>query len=284
MEHSGQFGVIDGVSSLRNWTINEGFTTVKAVHSGSKHGTDRQRGIYDWTGSYSAFGGIPFKMPGEYLTLEAYKVPDATNDLDNGEIFTGSALVLSAAITWNFTTNEAISHVVNFGGNGELTIDNGEQILDASTDALLPPCSGKIAYFVDPRLTTIAHVTQAVLTFTREAKTSVNSGTSAGDGKCLTTRVPGSAIDWTLAITTEDSNEVAALATGSVLELRAFINASQFWGLKWGILGQRSGINVDVEGGNIVGATHNAEMKANLAGVMGSITKPGTGPAWWPFA
>ena len=126
-------------------------------------------------------------------------------------------------------------------------------------------------------------MTQAVLTFTREAKTSVNSGTSAGDGSCLTARLPGAAIDWTLAITTEDGNEVTALASGTIHNFRAFIDATNFWDLKWGILAARTGLSVDRETGNIIGQTHNAEMKGFNSGA-GNITLPGAGSAWWPAA
>jgi len=283
-EHSGQWGVINGVSALRNWSIEDGYTDVPSVHSGSLHGTNRNRGIYDWTGSYSAYGGVPSVMPGEYFDLEAYKAPTAAGDPATGEIFTGEAYVISAAITWNFQTNELISHVVNFGGNGDLTKTDTDQILDEAVVTEPTPCSSAIAYYVDPTLTKIAHVTQVVLTFTREAKTAVNSGTTAGTGKCTTLRHPGAAIDWTLAITTEDGNEVSALASGSTINIRAFVGAVDFWDLKWGIVGKRTGLQVDVETGNIISQVHNIAMKGFSSGVAGNITKPGEVTAWWPAA
>jgi hypothetical protein len=285
MEHSGQWGVIDGVAALRNWSIEEGYSDVASVHSGTKHGTNRNRGIYDWTGSYGAYGAVPFKMPGEYIELEAYKAPTAAGDPATGEVFKGDAYVISAAITWNFTTNEIISHVVNFGGHGDLEIDTSDpQLIDDASVTEPTPCAAKIALHAGDTTTTIAHVTQAVLTFTREAKTAVNSGTSSGDGKCLTMRHPGAAIDWTLALTTEDGNEVAALASGLVVNVRAFTNATEFWDLKWGIIGRRTGLQVDVETGNIISQVHNIAMDGFSAGAAGNITKPGAGSAWWPAA
>lgn len=283
MEHTGRYGSINGVGAMRNWSINEGFTTVKSVASNTQHGTNRNQGIYDWSGQYAAYGHTPAAMPGEYLTLSAYKAPDAADDIDNGELFGGSVLVGSVAITWNFATNEPISHVVQFGGNGALSVSAGSPPADAASVAEFRPCDGKIAYFESPTVNRIAHVTQAVLTFTREMKTSVNSGTSTGSGSCTTIRKPGAAIDWTLAITTEDGNEVAALASGQIKNLRAYVDATDFWDLKWGIFGQRSGLQVDRETGNVISQTHNAEMKGFNSGV-GNITKPGAGSAWWPAA
>ena len=281
MEHSGRYGAIDGVASLRKWSINEGYTTQKSVASNTKSGTNRNKGIYDWTGSYSAFGSVPAAMPGETLSLSAYKSPSAAGLTSAGDIFSGTILVTQVAITWDFKTNAPISHEVQFGGDGALTMTTGALITDASTVEEEPPCLGKIVTFSGSE-TRIPHVTQAVLTFTREAKTSVNSGTSAGSGACLTARRPGAAIDWTLAITTEDGNENTVLASGSILNFRCYVDGTDYWDLKWGLMGQRSGLTVDRESGNIIGQTHNAEMKGFNAGTVGHIKKPGEVTAWWP--
>lgn len=281
MEHTGIYGAVNGVSAIRNWSINEGYTTLKTVASNTQHGANRNRGIFDWTGSYLAYGHTPFKMPGEYLSFQGYKAPDAAGDVDNGEIFSGSAYVNSVAITINFQTNEIISHTVNFGGNGALSIVAGELIVDSSTVTEFPPCAGKVCVFDGTTLTRLEHITQAVLTFTREAKTTVNSGTSNGSGACLTKRYPGSDIDWTLALTSENGNEVPLLATGTIRNFRLFVDATLFWDLKWGLLGQRTGLQVDRETGNIISQVHNAEMKGFNAGVAGLISKPG-GTQFWP--
>ena len=283
MEHTGIYGAINGVSAVRNWSINEGYTTLKTVASNTQHGANRNRGIFDWTGSYLAYGHTPFKMPGEYISFQGYKAPDATGDVDNGDIFTGSAYVISCAITWNFQTNELINHTVNFGGNGELTISQGNLIVDESTVTEFPPCAAKACVYDGTTLTRLEHITQAVLTFTREAKTSVNSGSSTGDGSCLTKRYPGADLDWTLALTSENGNEAPMLATGLIKNFRMFVDATLFWDLKWGILGQRTGLQVDRETGNIISQVHNAEMKGFSAGTVGNITKPG-GTVFWPVA
>lgn len=281
MEHSGRWGAIDGVAALRQWTIQEGYTTNKSAASNTAQGHNRTRGIFDWTGSYGAYGAVPAAMPGDYQTLEAYKAPDATNDETNGEIFNGEIYIISSVITWNFATNELISYVNNFGGNGALSITAGAPPADASSVDELTPCAGKIATWNGTTADRIPHVTQAVLTITREAKTTVNSGTSAGSGACTTKRQVGGPVDWTLAITTEDGNENALLASGLDAWFRCYVDGSEFWDLKWGLLGPRTGITVDDETGNIISQTHNAEMKGAKAGVLGLVHKPGA-VAWWP--
>lgn len=285
--HTGRFGMVDGGVAIRNWSINEGYATNKSVHSGTAFGSDRENGPYDWTGQFGAYGHSPIVMPGEYLDLDAYKAPDAADDEDNGEIYSGSIYIESVAITINFQTNEIISHIVTFGGNGDLTISNGTLIEDANAVANFTPCAGKIVTFVSgtPDVETILqYVTQATLTFSKPGITSVNSGTTAGSGKCITTRHPGSAIDWTMSISTEEGNRNSSLVPGSNHKFRVYVTASNFWELVWGKVKDITGLTVDRETGAVIAQTYNVEMKSHLSGVAGNITKPGAGSAWWPAA
>lgn len=275
--------MIEGVTGLRQWQISEGFTSSKMVASNTQHGTNRARGVYDWTGQFSAFGAIPPYFPGDYFDLSAYKAPDATGDPDNGDLLIGHALVGSVALTWDFKTNAFISYVVQFGGDGELVFDAGAQPEDSVAPAEFTPCSGKIAVHDGSAETVIPHITQAVLTLTREMKTSVNSGATDGAGKCLTARRPGAALDWTLVLTSEDANENPALASGSVTEIRLYYTSLLFWKLKWGIFEERSNITADRESGDIISQTYNAAMKGFKTGSgVGSILANAT--VVWPPA
>ena len=279
MEHSGIYGAIEGVSHLQQWQVEEGYTNVKSVSTSTQHGTNRHRGIYDWTGQYSAYGGIPAYMPGEFFDFVGFKGPDSSGGLLLGDQLEGNVLVGSVAITWDFKTNTPISHVVQFGGNGALAFATGPEIVDAALPRDDTPCLGKIALYASPTETPIPHVTQAVLTFTREMKTAVNSGTSAGSGKCQTARRPGAAIDWSLAITTENGNEYAPLASGLVVNPRCYINATEYWDLIWGLIGKRTGLIANRETGDIISQTHNIEMKG-FGASQGSIVMPGDVDFW----
>ena len=282
MEHSGIHGAIDGVPHLTQWQVEEGYTNNKTVSTSTQHGTNRHKGVYDWTGQYSALGGLPTYMPGDFFDFVGFKSPDAAGGLLLGDKLEGNVLVGSVAITWDWKTNAPLSHVVQFGGNGALAFTTGPEIIDAEIPLEETPCLGKIVTYVDPTETRILHVTQAVLTFTREMKTTINSGTSDGTGKCQTGRRVGAAIDWTLAITTEDGNENAVIKSGNIVNLRAYTTATLFYDLKWGMMGKRSGLTVNRMTGDIISQTHNAEMKGYNV-TEGEIKLPG-GTTWWPAA
>lgn len=287
MEQSGIYATIQDVVALRQWTIDEGFTTNSQVASNTAQGTNRTKGIYEWSGNYQAWGATPAKMPGDVFTGEFYKAPDAAGDPDNGEIFTGTCVVNSVAITWDFTTNQVISHQVNFGGSGDLAVSAGAWVEDTGAWAEPTPCLGKVVSYNGTTESVIPHITQAVLTITREMVSSVNSGTSGGSGKCLTIRKPGAAVDWTLSLASDNGNEDALVASGVITNLRLYTTASAYWDLKWGIFEKRSGLVVNVETAEIISQTHNAAMKAFnvVSSVMtkGHIKKPDT-TTWWPAA
>lgn len=282
--HSGKLGMISGAKAIRNWSISEGYATNKIVHSGTLHGSDRENGPYDWSGSFSAYGHTPIWMPGEIVAFEGYKAPDASDDEDNGDIYSGNIFIDSVAITINFATNEIINHVVNFGGSGDLDISPGSLIEDANAPASFTPCAGKIVTFVSgtPDVETILqHVTQVTLTISREAKTSVNSGTTSGSGKCTTERQAGAAVDWTMSIATEEGNRNSSLVPGSNHKFRLYVTASTFYELVWGKIKDITGLTVDRETANIIAQTYNVEMKGFSGGVTGNITLPGD-TQWWP--
>lgn len=285
--HTGKLGMITGGKWIRNWAINEGYTTNAIVHSGSKFGTDRENGPYDWTGSFAAYGHSPIAMPGDILAFEGYKAPDVTDDEDNGEIYSGDVYIESIALTINFQTNEIISHVVNFGGSGDLTISNGLLIEDANAPINYTPCAGKIVTFVSgtPDVETILqHVTTVTLTLSRPSKTSVNSGTTTGAGKCLTERHAGPAVDWVMAIATEEGNRNITVTPGSHHKWRLYVTASEFWELTWGKVKDITGLTVNRDTGEVISQTYNVEMKGFASATTGNITLPGAGSAWWPAA
>ena len=280
MEHTGRYGRVNLVNAIRKWSIEEGYTTVKQVSSNTANGMNRNKGIFDWTGSYEAYGTIPYAMPGESQTFSGYKAPDAAGVLSTGQLFGGNIYIISSVITVNFATNDLISYVNTFGGNGDLTVSAGTQPADATLPTDQVPSEGKVTVYDGTTETRLENITQAVLTFTREAKTAVNSGSITGTGKATTKRLPGAAIDWSLALTSEKGIEEPLLATGTITEFRIYVNATQYWKLQWGILGKRTGLVVDVEGGVVISQVHNAEMKGYNLGAKGSISKPGAISFW----
>lgn len=284
MEQTGSYGTIANVGGLRSWTITKTFANTKQVASNTKDGTNREQGPFDWSGSYSAYGHTPAYMPGEYVNLTLYKNPDAAGATATGEILSGIGLVNSVVITWDWKTNAPISHVVNFGGHGDLTESSGAPYTDASAPTFFPPCVGHVLNVLTPTPKRVALVSQAVLTISKEMKTAVNSGSTTGTGKCTTKRYPGSGIDWTLALTRDEGNIDADLKEGQTVELKLYVDASNFWHLQWGLVGDQTGITVNRETGDVISYTNNIAMKAAKAGVLGKIIKPAAGSNWWPAA
>ena len=63
--HSGQFGAIDGESSIIDWMLNDNMTPTENVVSGSAGGRVRAAGVTNWDGSYNQLLGEPSILPGE---------------------------------------------------------------------------------------------------------------------------------------------------------------------------------------------------------------------------
>lgn len=271
MDWSGKDGSIAGVAAVRQWSISEGYSLNTAVHSGSAGLTDRDQGIYDWSGSASGYGATLPYMPGQIVSASFFKGPNAAGLLTAGEILAGSIYVDQLVLNWDFEKNARLNWSMNFGGNGVLSFSSGARPVPPAED-FATPCAGKFEIITEtPSTYLMRHVKSATLTFTRPAIVSVNSGDAVGANKCLTTRKKGPALDWTLAITSDDSNEAAELASGLVRTVKAYVDATRFYELKWGIFGQRSNISVDIETGKIIGQTYNLSMKGFLGGVAGDV-------------
>lgn len=278
--HSGRFGVIDGITGVRSWNISESNTNPAFKSSATKNGTGRSDGIHSWNGSYNAFGRIPFAMPGEFISFAGYTAPDNDTLAGVGTVYEGSAIIDSVVMNWNFATNELLSHVVNFSGDGALTATDADTALaDATAPAVYPPSAGKVEFSAaGSTYTVLTNITQATLTISAANQSAVNSSSASG-----TVRTPGD-IDWTMALTQEKVTRAAAsdILIKSNYYFKLFTDATDFWLLKWGKVRDYSGIEINRETGAIIKRTINIDMSGFVGGVAGSITKPGAGSAWWP--
>lgn len=270
MEHSGQHATISGVPALRQWQMTEGYNATTKVHAGTAGGTDREKGIHNWSGSFSGYGVSAALTPGQLVTAQFFKGPDAAGSLAAGEILTGSIYIEQLTINWAFDTNESINWAVNYGGNGLLSFVNGARPAVPAEDKSTP-CAGKIVLVNDAGTveTVIPHLKSASLVLTRSAVASVNSGSTAGVNKCVTTRRKGPALDWTLSLVSEEGNEQANVASGNVSIIRCYVDATRFYELKYGLFLERSGLTADAQTGALIGQTFNAAMKLTKDGVAG---------------
>lgn len=284
---SGRLGVVNGISTVRNWNISEVMTPAVYVASNTKGGSGRENGVWDWTGAMALYGAVPSLLPGDQFTFKGQTSPDDLTPGNAGELLTGSAFITQLVINWNWQGGEMISIDSSFGGHLALTKQNAVQSPDVTAPAAYPIVGTKVQHSTDgASWYDIPNLTSAALTLTSAVPTYVNSSTyDAGTTAMWTGRTKGP-IDWTLALNQEDNKPGGTNGypkIGTNHQIRLYVNSTDFWLLKWGRIGDYSNLVVDRETGNIISRTLNIGMNGFVSGVTGNITLPGAGSAWWPF-
>jgi hypothetical protein len=212
-------------------------------------------------------------MPGEIFAFVGYRAP--TNGIRNTAGFrtTGNVIVDSIAMSWNWGTNDPLSTVINFSGDGAVSHASGAAVLDATTDNVPTPCGTQIT--VDT--VDLPDVVSATLTLTKANTAYASSSTS-----CNTARLRGAALDWSLAIVQYNEKGIGPtpIKGESIITLPA--NSTEVWELKWAHLQSVSGVVVDIETGAIIGQTLNYVMNGIVSNALGFIKKPGAVTIWPP--
>lgn len=271
--HSGKFGVVNGQSTVRNWSISDTMNNPKFVASNTQGGTGRRRGIRSWSGSYNQYGVYPVALPGQIVSFGGYTAPD--NDVSgNGKRYSGNIIIDSIAATWNWGSGDILSLVTNFSGHLALSSSTGSY--SDATDPTTPEvCGTKLEYSTDGSTwDELTNLTQAVLTITSANQAYVNSSTN-----CETGRKPGP-LDFTLALTRQECDTEADFAKGDDLQIRIYDTDSTFWLLKWAKVKEFTGLTVDTETGAIIQHTVNLEMNGFVDGDVGQIVLPDDSVLW----
>ncbi len=269
---TGELGTINGVPAVRNWSIDEVTAPKTIVSSATRSGTQRTPGIHSWSGQFGIFGVKPAYMPGDTFAFVGYKAPATGVRNTAGQQSSGNVIVDSIAMTWNWGTNDPLSTVVTFSGDGALTHASGAAVIDATVDNQPTPCGTVINVNAAP----LPDVITATLTLTKSNKAIVSSSTACG-----TARKKGPAIDWTLAITQYNEAGIApvALKSDSIITLPA--NATEVWDLKWAHLESITGVSVSPETADPIQQTINFAMNGFVANALGWIKRPGA-ISYWP--
>ncbi len=278
--HSGKFGVVNGQSTVRNWVINDVQEGKAFVSSNTKGGTGRRESIHDWTGSFSAYGGIPAALPGAALAFSGKTSADDDSQTGTGQVYTGTAIVDSVVITWNWASGDILSYVTNFSGNGEL-VESVATLSDATSPVTPAILLTKVEWetnTVGPVFTEWENLAQAVLTITAANQPYVNSS-SVISGKAWRLRKAG-IIDMTLAVTEQATLRASLPALGVSEVIKLYTDATLFYELTWMQVLDFSGINVDIETGAITSRTVNFGMDGFKAGVAGTIKLPDASTYW----
>lgn len=274
--HSGKYGVVNGQSTIRNWSISDTMTNPKFVASNTQGGAGRRKGVKSWSGSYNQYGVLPIALPGQIVTFGGYTAPD-NGVSGNGKRYSGNIIVDSFAATWNWSSGDILSSVTNFSGHLGLTGSSGSY--SDATDPTTPEvCGTKLEYSFDgEEWEELTNLTQAVLTITAANLSYVNSSTN-----CETGRESGP-LDFTLALTRQECDIEADFAKGDDLQIRLYDSADTFWLLKWAKVKEFTGLTVDTETGAIVQHTVNLEMNGFVGADVGQIVLPNES-IFWPAA
>lgn len=282
--HSGKNANVNGVPTMRQWSIEERVTPARATASSTKQGVQRKKGVRAWSGSINCYGATPIVLPGQSLSFIGYGAP--TDDVSgNGHRYSGTAYCNSVSVNWNWKSAEIISHTINFVGHLALTKALGADPGDTTVPDTPPVVGTKLEYKkVGGAFVELANLTSASLTLTRQIQSYVNSSTLV-TGVCWTGQRVGAPMDWTLALQQEDDERVdaAMFDIGDDLELKLYADATAYWSLVWGYVEGFTGITVDRESGAILSRTINLGMDCYYGNNDGEVITP-SAVTWFPPA
>jgi hypothetical protein len=271
--HSGKFGVVNGRSHIRNWSLEDSIQPEVYYASNTKFGAFRNSGVEDWTGGFEGFGGEPPVLPGANLAFSGYTAPD--NDIvgGQGKIYAGAFIVNAVTVNWNWQPTQTLNWTAEIARRtGAVTISDS---VHEDTAVTLPQkmCGLKIQIGDAGAEEDWENVVQATFNITADNQTYVNSSTS-----CRTYRKAGN-IDWTLSVV--EQNEAQDLTKGSFYRILLFTTNSLYWELEWGIFTGYTGFVIDRETGAIIQKTANFAMSGSDGTSIGSIVTP-SGSTFWP--
>jgi len=272
---SGIGGAVDGVNTVRTWTISSSADLQSFAASNTAGATGRAIGNKDWSGSYTAYGPQPVKMPGEKFTF--------TGSIDGTNGATGDAIVDSVEISIDIEGGGIIAHTVSFSSDGELSLGAAVAV-DATVPAPYTSIGCKVelaAVAAEPQYGELANVRTVTLSFSAENPSYIDSST-AGQTK---RHVGNIDLEVSIGVYVDDFADLPALNT--VQSAKIYVSDTEYWEISWLMFGEASDLTVDREGAAIVGASLNAGLVVSqLIGevqTLGEINTPDL-ETWWPAA
>jgi hypothetical protein len=276
--HSGKFAVVNGVSTMRQWTINDTEDNQAYIASNTSGGTGRKKGNLDWTGSVGTYLAQPPALPGKPLSFVGYTAPGNDTLNGTGAKYTGTAIVDSVAISWDWGAGALISSVINFAANGLLSVADGPAISDNTPPIPVSPI-GLIPLIGEEGSgqTELLDVVSCTLNITAANKPYVTSTTHG-----ITFRKSGN-IDWNASIVLANDDETdLQFVKGDLVVLWLPTDVGKYWKLTWGRTKEFTGLTVNRESGDIIQMTTTIEMSgADDSGTLGTIFAP-DGTQFWP--
>ncbi len=270
---SGALGAIDGIANIMNWVVSTAFNLPAMVTSGASGGTVRIAGNGEWSGSYSGEGAVPTKLPGDAFTF--------TGSMDGTNGCAGAVMVNRVLINIPVGDGGAITHTVEFGSNGDLTLGAA-----AASDVVVPSPESSIGCIVKtgtmiatPVWTEIPDVTAMTIELTR-ANTPYHSSTTGATAKRLEGNLDAKV---TVSVLIHDPADLPVVNDDCGVQV--FVNATEFWEFKWSFLESISNVSVDPSTRAPVGCDLSFAFTGcalvAAAATKGTINKPNTS-TWWP--
>lgn len=286
---TGRHGAVNGLTSVRNWSLNWNQNLASRVLSSTRGGTMRFAGIEDWSASVEGFGGFPGIFPGDNVSLKMFAGPDDGVFGHYGAVYQGYALVDSLTINLQWQPTVQASWSANFSANGCMSQAPGEYSDDV-LECVSQLCSIDLTYQDEcvagsggtgdeGFFTSAANVESVTLTFNAANIPIVNSNTN-----CCTEREPG-ILDWSLAIV--DQEQYPMWDYNKYYRFRVYIDAITYWSVAFGLLQDISNVRVDIESGALVTKTNNFVMASHACcdatPTLGEVVDP-LGVVRWPEA
>jgi hypothetical protein len=284
--HSGKFFYLNGIDTAGSFSISEQNAASVSRASNTKFAPVRRKGVFTWNGNYQKYGGMPLHMPGDIFSFSGYTAPD--NDVAGtaGVIYSGSAIVDSVALNFDWTTGAIIDHNVSFSGHLALTRTSGT-MSDATTPDMPPiAVSAGIKWISGlgdiSSPNSLPNIATATLNFSAANQAYVNSSTVIS-GDIWTGRKAG-VPDLNMSCTVQDNvRGVSGLPEkGDDIKLKLYINATEFFEIWWLHVRDYTGATYDRRSGAIVQATMNADWNGYFTdGTEGKVVLPDTSE-WFP--
>ena len=188
-------------------------------------------------------------------------------------------------MAWGWQNAEIISATCDFKGHLALTASDGIERYDVAVPEVPTVIGTKIMYSSDGvAWTEWDNLISAELTLTCKLLEYVTSSTYIG-GKAWKGHKTGP-VDWTASVTVLDTIRTG-LQPGTSYQFRFYVTSTLYFELKWGIVNEFTGLQVDRETGAIMQHTVNLGMDGfdseavTYDAAAGHVLMP-DGTQWWP--
>ncbi len=272
---SGKLGAIDGIASLRDWSVITTNDVQAHVDSACNGAESTVKGNDDWTGTANAYGDSPTDgfLPGQGFAF--------TGSVDGSVGITGNVIVDQLEITIPIEDGGLISYRMSFSGNGAYVI--GAAVASDATDPSAPTAVGRVLHLntsiASPSYAAISGVRSVTITLSSDNKAHNDSDTAGA-----TERTAGN-ISGTISYDIYEGTVASLPTVGDHVSFRAYVTATTYWVFQWGEITEISGIGANPETADLVNASISAKFSgyADNAGtpVVGTIIEPDT-TVFWP--